>query len=140
MGENEDFSFSMYGTEVSVQLKALRMPKDISESGIIIGRDTVVENERYLLLDCKPKEVYEYFRNEHLKGKQDIYLMDDKKELIILGHRIAIEGYYLNAEPDEFSDMLANVIDNSDKTYEMFLKLKGYWKKLKIEKHRSGIK
>lgn len=140
MGENEDFSFLMYGTEVSVQLKALRMPKDISESGIIIGRDTVVENERYLLLDCKPKEVYEYFRNEHLKGKQDIYLMDDKKELIILGHRIAIEGYYLNAEPDEFSDMLANVIDNSDKTYEMFLKLKGYWKKLKIEKHRSGIK
>ena len=42
-------------------------------------------------------------------------------------------------EPDEFGDMIQNVSENSEKTYSMFLRLKEYYKKLKIEKHRSGL-
>lgn len=42
-------------------------------------------------------------------------------------------------EPDEFKGFVQNAYENSEKTHEMFLRLKEYYKKLKIEQHRSGL-
>lgn len=84
-------------------------------------------------------DVYEYFLKEHKEGRMDAYLVDDNKELIQLGQQITIEGYYLMSEPDEFNAFVQNTYENSEKTREMFLRLKEYYKKLKVERHRSGL-
>ena len=142
MGETPDFTFSLYTIECSVEdgeLQVLQLPEDAEITGMIIGQDTKVENERCLLIDSKPIGAYEYFWKEHKEGKQDAYLVDENKELIQFGRQITIEGYYLKTEPDEFNGVIQNVTENSAKTYDMFLRLKEYYKKLKIEKHRSGL-
>lgn len=142
MGETPDFTFSLYTKECSVEdgeLQVLQLPEDAEITGMIIGQDAKVENERCLLIDSKPIGAYEYFWKEHKEGKQDAYLVDENKELIQFGRQITIEGYYLKTEPDEFDGVIQNVTENSAKTYDMFLRLKAYYKKLKIEKHRSGL-
>ena len=142
MGETPDFTFSLYTKECSVEdgeLQVLQLPEDAEITGMIIGKDAKVENERCLLIDSKPIGAYEYFWKEHKEGKQDAYLVDENKELIQFGRQITIEGYYLKTEPDEFDGVIQNVTENSAKTYDMFLRLKAYYKKLKIEKHRSGL-
>lgn len=142
MGETPDFDFSLYAKDGIVEdgtIKRLKVPDDAEITGVVIGQDTSVGTERCLLIDSKPMDAYDYFWKEHKNGKQDAYLVDNKKELIKFGTRITIEGYYLMSEPDEFVDMMQNVSKNSEKTYSMFLRLKKYYKKLKIEKHRSGL-
>ena len=142
MGETPDFDFSLYAKDEIVEdgtIKSIVVPNDAEVTGMIIGQNTSVGKERCLLIDSKPMDAYNYFWKEHKNGKQDAYLVDDKKELINFGTRITIEGYYLMNEPDEFGDMIQNVSENSEKTYSMFLRLKEYYKKLKIEKHRSGL-
>ena len=141
-GETPDFDFSLYAKDEIVEdgtIKSIVVPNDAEVTGMIIGQNTSVGKERCLLIDSKPMDAYNYFWKEHKNGKQYAYLVDDKKELINFGTRITIEGYYLMNEPDEFGDMIQNVSENSEKTYSMFLRLKEYYKKLKIEKHRSGL-
>lgn len=142
MGETPDFAFSLYTKECSVkdgELKVLQLPEDAEITGMVIGQDTKVEDERCLLIDSKPMGAYEYFWKEHKEAKQDAYLVDENRELIQFGRQITIEGYYLMTEPDEFNGVIQNVTENSENTYKMFLRLKEYHKKLKIEKHRSGL-
>ena len=142
MGENPDFGFPLYAKDCKVkdgEIKVLELPEDIEITGKVIAQDTSVENNRCLLIDSKPMEVYEYFLKEHKEGRMDAYLVDDNKELIQLGQQIRIEGYYLMSEPDEFNSFVENTYENSEKTREMFLRLKEYYKKLKVERHRSGL-
>ncbi|GAB6397738.1 hypothetical protein MOB1_20600 [Faecalimonas mobilis] len=142
MGENPDFGFSMYAKDCSVkngEMKILELPEDVEITGMVIGQDTKVEEKRYLLMDSKPIKAYEYFLKEHKNGKQDAYLVDENKDLIKLGKQINIEGYYLMTEPEKYNGVIQNVSENSEKTYSMFLRLNEYYKRLKIEKHRSGL-
>lgn len=142
MGENPDFGFPLYAKDCKVkdeEIKVLELPEDIEITGMVIAQDTKVEDNRCLLIDSKPIDVYEYFLKEHKEGRMDAYLVDDNKELIQLGQQITIEGYYLMSEPDEFNTFVQNTYENSEKTREMFLRLKEYYKKLKVEKHRSGL-
>lgn len=142
MGENPDFGFPLYAKDCKVkdgEIKLLELPEDIEITGMVIAQDTKVEDNRCLLIDSKPMDVYEYFLKEHKEGRMDAYLVDDNKELIQLGQQITIEGYYLMSEPDEFNAFVQNTYENSEKTREMFLRLKEYYKKLKVEKHRSGL-
>lgn len=142
MEESPDFSFPLYAKDFKVrdgEIQRLSLPEDIEITGMVIAQDTKLEDKRCLLIDSKPMDVYEYFLNEHKEGRQDAYLVDENKELIQLGQQITIEGYYLMTEPDEFSGFIQNVYENSEKTHEMFLRLKDYYKKLKIERHRSGL-
>lgn len=142
MGETPDFAFLLYTKDCCVkggELNVLQLPEDAEVTGMVIGQDTKLEDERCLLIDSKPIGAYEYFWKTHKEGKQDAYLVDENRELIQFGRQITIEGYYLMTEPDEFSEVIQNVTENSEKTYSMFLRLKEYHKKLKIEKHRSGL-
>ena len=142
MGETPDFAFSLYTKDCCVkdgELNVLQLPEDAEVTGMVIGQDTKLEDERCLLIASKPMGAYEYFWKTHKEGKQDAYLVDENRELIQFGRQITIEGYYLMTEPDEFSEVIQNVTENSEKTYSMFLRLKEYYKKLKIEKHRSGL-
>lgn len=142
MGENSDFGFPLYAKDCKVkdgEIKTLDIPEDTEITGMVIAQDTKVEDKRCLLIDSKPMDVYEYFLKEHKEGRQDAYLVDENKELIQLGQQITIEGYYLMTEPDKFSGFIQNVYENSEKTNQMFFRLKDYYKKLKIEQHRSGL-
>lgn len=142
MGENPEFEFCLYSKEVSAtsgEVKCLKVPEDAAITGVVIGQTTEVSGKRCLLIDCKPMDAYNYFRNEHLSGNQDVYLVDDKKELVRFGSRITIEGYYLMTEQNEFKELVNEIIINSPDAYNMFLKIKQYYKQLKIEKHRSGV-
>lgn len=142
MGENPDFGFPLYAKDCKVKdggINVLELPENIEITGMVIAQDTKVDNNRYLLIDSKPIVVYEYFLKEHKEGRMDSYLVDDNKELIQLGQQIKIEGYYLMSEPDEFNSLVQNIYENSEETREMFLRLKEYYKKLKVERHRSGL-
>lgn len=85
MEDIPDFSFSLYTKECSVkdgELKVLQLPEDAEITGMVIGQDTEVENEKCLLIDAKPMYVYENFFKEHKEGRKDAYLVDDNSELI----------------------------------------------------------
>ena len=142
IGVDPDYSFCLYAKELSVtggELKALQIPEDANVTGMVLGQSTEVQGENCLMIDCKPMDVYVQFRNEHLSEKQNVYLTDDNKELICFGSRLTVTGYDIANEPEEFADLNANVIGNSKDTYDMFLRLKEYHKRLKIEKFDSGV-
>ena len=142
IGETPDFPFSLYIKDCAVkdgEVKMLQLPEDVEITGMVIGQATKIEDEGCLLMDSKPMGAYEYLWKAHKEGKQDVYLVDENRELLEFGKQITIEGYYLMTEPDEFNEVIQNVAENSEKTYSMFLRLKDYHKKLKIEKHRSGL-
>lgn len=141
MGENPEYDFCLYAKDDAVDGKkviSLDIPEDAEISGVVIAQEIQKDNDKCLLIDCKPMEAYTHFRSEHLKGNQDAYLVDDKNDLVLFGNRITLEGYYLQSEPDEFDVLLENIAANSQNTYSMFLRLKEYCKKLRVEsfKHR----
>lgn len=120
-------------------MKALQIPNDANVTGMVIGQATELQGEKCLLIDCKPMDVYTQFKKEHLSGEQNVYLVDENKELICFGSRLTVTGYDIASEPDEFVDLNSNVIENSDESYKMFLRLKEYHKRLQVEKFDSGI-
>lgn len=143
MGENTDFEFCLYMQDNTVSnndIHFLNIPKDAAVSGVVLGQITEVNGEACLLIDCKPMAAYEYLQNQQLQVDYDLYINDEKGKFISFGKRITLEGYYLMNEPDEFGELVENVMHNSNKTYELFEQIKNYYRRLKVEKHRSGIK
>jgi len=142
MGVDPDYKFCLYTKEVAVtggKMKVMQIPKDANITGMVLGQTIEVQGEKCLLIDCKPMDVYIQFQKEHLSGEKNVYLMDDNNELICFGSRLTVTGYDIASEPEEFVELNANVIGNSKESYEMFLRLKEYHKRLKIEKFDSGI-
>ncbi len=142
IGEDPDYGFCLYTKDDELEngkTKKLDIPEDVDITGMVLAQDIQRGKDKYLLIDCKPKEAYEYFNNIHLSGKQVGYLVDEKNNLALLGNRLTLAGYYLKTEPEEFDTFLDNVTANSENTYSMFLKLKEYCKRLKVEKHKSGL-
>ena len=126
MGENPEYDFCLYAKDDAVDGKkviSLDIPEDAEISGVVIAQEIQKDNDKCLLIDCKPMEAYTHFRSEHLKGNQDAYLVDDKNDLVLFGNRITLEGYYLQSEPDEFDVLLENIAANSQNTYSMFLRV-----------------
>ena len=142
IGVDPDYRFCLYAKELSVsgaEMKALQIPENANVTGMVIGQATELQGEKCLLIDCKPMDVYTQFKKEHLSGEQNVYLVDGNKELICFGSRLTVTGYDIASEPEEFVDLSSNVIENSDDSYKMFLRLKEYHKRLQVEKFDSGI-
>ena len=142
IGVDPDYRFCLYAKKSSVagaEVKTLQIPEDANVTGMVIGQETELQGEKCLLIDCKPMDVYTQFKREHLSGEQNVYLVDEKKELICFGSRLTVTGYDIASEPEEFVDLSSNVIENSDDSYNMFLRLKEYHKRLQVEKFDSGI-
>lgn len=142
IGVDPDYRFCLYAKELSVfgaEMKTLQIPDDANVTGMVIGQATELQGEKCLLIDCKPMDVYTQFKKEHLSGEQNVYLVDENKELICFGSRLTVTGYDIASEPEEFVDLSSNVIENSNDSYKMFLRLKEYHKRLQVEKFDSGI-
>ena len=90
------------------------------------------------MIDCKPKEVYDYFNTEQSKGNPSGYLVGSDNRLVQFGSELTIDTYFISTEPEDYKDLMLNIIDNSKATYEMFKRVKHYYKQLKIEQHRNG--
>lgn len=142
MGENPEFEFVLYAKEMddaSGKAKTIAPPDEVEETGIVIAQSTEVSGKKCLLIDCKPIDAYNYLRSEHLKGNMTDYIVDDNSDLVRFGSRLTIDGYYLLNEKEKYQDIVDNMIVHSKETYELFLRMKRYYKQLMIEKHRSGI-
>lgn len=98
IGVDPDYRFCLYAKELSVsgaEMKALQIPNDANVTGMVIGQATELQGEKCLLIDCKPMDVYTQFKKEHLSGEQNVYLVDENKELICFGSRLTVTGYGL---------------------------------------------
>ena len=104
----------------------------------MIGRDTELEGEKRLLIDCKPVDVYSYYNSEQSKGNAVGYYVGADNQLVQFGSELTIDTYFISTEPEEYKDLMLNIIDNSKTTYDMFKRVKQFYKRLKIEQHRNG--
>lgn len=87
--------------------------EDTQISGVLIGRDAELEGEKRLLIDCKPVEVYSYYNSEQSKGNSVGYYVGTDNQLIQFGSELTIDTYFISTEPEEYKDLMLNVIDNS---------------------------
>ena len=90
------------------------------------------------MIDCKPIEVYDYFNTEQSKGNPSEYFVGSDNRLVQFGSELTIDTYFISTEPEDYKELMLNIIDNSKSTYDMFKRVKHYYKQLKIEQHRNG--
>lgn len=91
------------------------------------------------MIDCKLSGIYEFIEHTHKNKSANDYLVDTNSNVICFGNRITIDTYDLNLESDIYSELLANMISNSRDTYEVFCRLKEYYREIKKECRRSGL-
>ena len=142
MGEDPDFYFSLLSKTITVKGKEIRkigFPEDVEVTGKVIVQEIAQNGKRGLLLDCKPMDAYKYFRTEHLNEKQNVYLTDENKELICIGNRLTLASYYLMTDAEKYDALVGSIIENSEETYAFYLRLKEYFKQLRIAHHNSGL-
>lgn len=114
-------------------------PADVVCEGKLIGQENGIDGEPVLLIDYKPKEVYELFNSQSQSGKDCGFFVGEDKKLIDFGDKIVVDSYYLNTEPETYAELIRNVASNSSETYNAFKRLKEYHKQLKRDYHHSGL-
>lgn len=143
LGVDHDYEYTLYSKDnipENGDFKRIKVTEDMEQTGVLIGQSVDVGGVQRLLIDCKPNYVYEMFNNREQSGEQTGYFVDDDKKLIPFGVEYTIDSYYLSTNAGEYKDLVENVITNSTDTYNMFKRLKEYHKKLRLEKHHSGLK
>lgn len=141
MGLDHEFAYSLYSRDNIPEeggVKRVSISEDIEVTGVLIGRNTEVSGENRLLIDCKPIDVYSYYNSEQSKGNAVGYYVGADNQLIQFGTELTIDTYFISTEPEEYKDLMLNIIDNSKTTYDMFKRVKQFYKRLKIEQHRNG--
>ena len=91
-------------------------------------------------IDAKPNDVVKYFNSVSLKGQDNGFFIGTDKLLVDFGSRMSIDSFFLCSEPEKYRELVKDIIKNSKKTYEVFLKIKDYYKQLKIKLFKSGLK
>ena len=132
IGVSHDFVFNLRSKYIG------ELPEDVEEKGKLIGQENCVNGNRVLIIDAKPEDVYIYFNSISQQGEDCGFYVDADRSLVDFGTRISIDSYFLSTEPDSYTEIAANIIENSKETYEVFQKMKEYHKQLKKEHHRSG--
>lgn len=141
MGEDHEFAYCLYSKDNVPEdgtVKKVSISEDTQISGILIAMNTEVSGNQNLLIDCKPKEVYDYFNTEQSKGNPSGYFVGPDNRLVQFGSELTIDTYFISTEPEDYKELMLNIIDNSKTTYDMFKRVKHYYKQLKIEQHRNG--
>lgn len=113
-----------------------QMKDEYEETGKLIGEVGELNDERVLLIDCKPIDQYELIKITHDQGYKNDWLIDENGKLICFGSRAKIDTYYLNEYPDDYIDLIRDIIANSLGTYNVFLRIKRFHTELKKERHR----
>lgn len=108
-------------------------------TGVLIGRANTFDGSPVLEISCEPLHVYEYLNKELSDGNSNNYYVAEDNTLTQFGVRVAIDSFYLNIEPEKYSSLVTNIEKNSVNTYNIFSKMKAYYKKLRIDKHHSGL-
>lgn len=142
MGEDLDFRFSFISKTVSLvdkEIRKINIPEDVEFTGKVLAQEITQNGNLGLLLDCKPMDQYKYFRTEHLNKRQNAYLTDENGELLCIGNRLTLTSYYLMTEAEKYDALVTNVIENSKETYDFYIRLKTFFKQLRIEFHNSGL-
>ena len=141
MGADYEFPYCLYAKDnvpKEGKIKKVSISEDTQISGVLIGQDVELEGEKRLLIDCKPIDVYSYYNSEQSKGNSVGYYVGEDNQLIQFGSELTIDTYFISTEPEEYKDLMLNIIDNSKTTYDMFKRVKQFYKQLKIELHRNG--
>jgi hypothetical protein len=141
IGVDYEFAYSLYAKDNVPEdggIKKVSISEDTQVTGMLIGMNTEVSGENRLLIDCKPVDVYNYFNSEQSKGHSIGYYVGPDNHLIQFGSELTIDTYFISTEPEEYKDLMLNIIDNSKTTYDMFKRVKQFYKQLKIELHKNG--
>ncbi len=142
IGADCDYEYTLYSKDnvpENSDIEGIKITEDMEQTGVLIGRFVDKDGIQSLMIDCKPNYVYEMLNKRVLRGEQTGYFIDDKK-LVTFGVEYKIDSYYLSTNAKEYKDLVDNVITYSTDTYNMFLQLKEYHKKLRLEKHHRGLK
>ncbi len=129
-----DYDFSLYSKYNA------KLPDDVTEKGKLIGQENLLKGNKILLIDAKPNDVVKYFNSVSLKGQDNGFFIGTDKLLVDFGSRMSIDSFFLCSEPEKYRELVKDIIKNSKKTYEVFLKIKDYYKQLKIKLFKSGLK
>lgn len=116
------------------------MTEDTEEKSKVIGQENSVNGYKVLLFDAKLNAAYNALNVLSAQGKDCGFFVDDSSKLLDFGMRLTIDSFFINEEPDKYADLIADIMENSAEAYDVFMKMKKYHKRLKIEHRRSGFK
>ncbi len=127
IGEDVEFPFSLHTSDMA------QVPSENEIAGKLIGQVNDVDGAQVLLINGKSLNYYEIMRKN---GYDQDWLTDENKELLCFGLGYTIDGYNLCQETEKYKSFLVNAMKESQETYDMFLKIKTFYKSLLKEQHR----
>lgn len=68
------------------------------------------------------------------------YIRDDKSEIICFGHEYQLDSLDMYDEPEKFTGVIQAMIDDQCDAYHLFARMKEYYKQLRREQLRKGIR
>ena len=131
MGINHEFQFALH-SDIAVEIS-----DEVKETGKLIGEIVDYQDEKVLLIDSKPVDVYQMLQISHREGYDHTWLTDENKELLCFGSKITFDTLELLDDPENYSALVTDVIKHSKNTYDLFLEIKKFYKTLRREQHRS---
>lgn len=134
LGFPHDYDFTLRADYVG------SLPDDVEEKGKLIGQENSVCGTPALLIDNKPNDAYVLLNKMSKQGEDCRFFVDEQRNLISFGNRIYIDSFFLSEKPDNYIELVKNIMKNSKETYEMFTRFREYHKRLRIEHHRKGYK
>lgn len=142
LGIDTEYAFCLYTKDnvpSGTEFKRVKITEDMQETGKLLGQESMLDDKKCLLIDCKPLETYDYIALIHKNKYANDYLVDAENSVICFGTRITVDTYDLNDESEIYTELIENVISNSGDTYDVFGRLKAYYKALKRECRRNGL-
>ena len=131
MGINHEFQFALH-SDIAVEIS-----DEVKETGKLIGEIVDYQDEKVLLIDSKPVDVYQMLQISHREGYDHTWLTDENKELLCFGSKITFDTLEILDDPENYSALVTDVIKHSKNTYDLFLEIKKFYKTLRREQHRS---
>lgn len=130
VGEHIDYSFALHSSLVE------SIPENTEETGKLIATIKEIDSKKIIQIENKSSDLYEAIRISHKQGYDQSWITDADQNLICLGKTVKADSYDLCEFPESFMEMTNIIAEQSNDTYNVFLKIEKYYKQLKREQHR----
>lgn len=130
VGEHIDYSFALHSSLVE------SIPENTEETGKLIATIKEIDRKKIIQIENKSSDLYEAIRISHKQGYDHSWITDTDQNLICCGKTVKADSYDLCEFPESFMEMTNNIAEQSNDTYNVFLKIEKYYKQLKREQHR----
>lgn len=136
LGIDYEYAFCLYAKDkvlIDGAIRQVKITEDMQISGKLLGKESKVDDKKVLSIECKPVDEFKYISIIQKNKHKNDWLTDADNNVVCFGNRIMVHSYDISCNPDAYKELIENIKCNSKDTYEVFLKIKRYYKQLKRE-------